>query len=1217
MRCPVCGTVAVPNARYCHACGAALPAATAGVPTERRVVTVLFGDLSDFTAWSEGLEPERVSAVTDKVMAVCAQAVTAFGGHVDKLVGDGIMAVFGAPTSHEDDPERAVRAALAMHRGVGRLVGDEVGGGRRLGLRVGLNTGEVAAGMQASMSYTVIGDAVNTAARLSDAAGVGGTYAGVATQRATRDRVAWRHLPPLRLKGKRDPVEAYELLNLREAPGTRPGLGDEAPFVGREAEMGRLYGRAREAFDRRTPQVTVLMGDPGLGKSRLGGEFGRQAADSLGARTLRVRCAAYGDGRLGPLLRLVRQACGIPADADPDETADRLYRTIARLSEPGNEDGEEDGGSTATTGRPEIRPGPLLDLLGAGQDPLAAHWSPELEEARLPGTTVRDPTPAAVAALLRGLAAELPLVIIVDDAHNAGPATSAALADVVDELDGPVFMLVSGRPELVRGGGLANRLPDADVLTLQPLSGAASARLLRSYLGGGALPPADEERLLAIVQGNPFYLAEVVALLVEQGALTGGSRGWRLAEGSLSGGLLSSDLAAVLTARIDSLPAGSRAVLRDAAVIGERIPVSALAALRAGDFGGMQWRADGLTKDLAELVARRMLRHSNRGGYTFVTAFMRQAAYDVVGKADLAARHARLARWAEALSEDDPELAGIERDSFIARQVESALRQADAMRLGPGTDPRAVAVLGISALGRLAAATLADSQPALAGQLLDRAADLTKNGELPVELQLQRAQVKARTGGYEPARELALRLLDREATIPKPSELPASRGPDTTAAAASNPCSADNCIEVGALLVLGEAERGLGHVEAAAEAWERAANAGRENGLPLHTAEALRQLGMLEHLGGRLEAADKHFVEAYEIAVEQEDLTGQGWALQHIAWSATSRADFDRAETALRRAGGIFAQLDDFAGRSWVTGTEAFVRLLQGRLRQARALAEEFLPYGERAGEQWGVAALHTVDAFAAAELGELSDADKYASDALRAFERLDDPWGRSLALVVRGIVARDTAEDPRSLPGTAVPLLTDAVRSAERAEHPLTVGIARTMLGYCRLHIGDPVGAEKEARTTLDLLGSMRVDDASGVGAQVLLALARRDQDDHEGALRILAEVVKADWSASLIFPRQQAYAQYAGLLLDVGRAEEGLEWARRAYEIQSEDVRSQIVAMRTLARALHETGAIPMAREMISEARQFAYGTEQRVERLRTDAMHARIMASETQPT
>src|SRR5947209_6864892 len=237
--CPVCGTPPVPGARFCHNCGAVLDVTSVSDRTAgRRVGTVLFGDLSDFTAWSEDLDPERVGVVTDRVLAALSRATVDMGGRVDKLVGDGLMAVFGAPTAHEDDAERAVRAAARMQTAVRRLVAEESGGGRQLGLRVGLNTGGVIAGVQAHLSYTVVGDTVNTASRLSDVAGPGAVVAGRDTALATMPIASWRALPPLRLKGKREPVEAFELMGLRPAGATRLGLGDEAPFLGRDAELG-------------------------------------------------------------------------------------------------------------------------------------------------------------------------------------------------------------------------------------------------------------------------------------------------------------------------------------------------------------------------------------------------------------------------------------------------------------------------------------------------------------------------------------------------------------------------------------------------------------------------------------------------------------------------------------------------------------------------------------------------------------------------------------------------------------------------------------------------------------------------------------------------------------------------------------------------------------------------------------------------------------------
>ncbi|MGH3716398.1 MAG: adenylate/guanylate cyclase domain-containing protein, partial [Micromonosporaceae bacterium] len=335
MICLVCGTVPVPGARFCHHCGAALPAAAAAPTTERRVVTVLFGDLSDFTAWAEDLDPERVGAVTDRVLAALARAVTMFGGHVDKLTGDGIMAVFGAPVAHEDDPERAVRAALAMQRAVRKVLDVEQGGGVPLGLRVGLNTGVVVAGVQAALEYTVIGDTVNTAARLADAASIGAVYAGARTSATTRHLAAWRQLRPLRLKGKRAPVAAYELLGLHDAPGTRSGLGDEAPFVGRETEMGRFASRLAEVVDRGEPRVLMLTAEAGTGKTRFAAEAAKYAAEH-GARVLPVRCAAYGENRrLAPLADLVRTAAGLSVDdpeaADAATVAARLIRIASRL----------------------------------------------------------------------------------------------------------------------------------------------------------------------------------------------------------------------------------------------------------------------------------------------------------------------------------------------------------------------------------------------------------------------------------------------------------------------------------------------------------------------------------------------------------------------------------------------------------------------------------------------------------------------------------------------------------------------------------------------------------------------------------------------------------------------------------------------------------------------------------------------------------------------
>ncbi len=414
---------------------------------------------------------------------------------------------------------------------------------------------------------------------------------------------------------------------------------------------------------------------------------------------------------------------------------------------------------------------------------------------------------------------------------------------------------------------------------------------------------------------------------------------------------------------------------------------------------------------------------------------------------------------------------------------------------------------------------------------------------------------------------------------------------------------------MGALLAAGEALRATGQPREAIASWSAAVRAARQAELPRHEGEALRRLGMLDYLSGRLRPAEERFAQSYRRALESEDIPGQGWALQHLAWSATSRGDFAVAEESLVRAGALFAELGDAAGRSWVSGTEAFVRLLEGRLAEARQLARVFVPFGERAGDEWGVAALRTVEAFAAAELGELVHAERQARRALAGFGPSGDAWGRSLALTVLGLVARgnDRIDD-------AVPLLTKAVLVGKEAAHPLTVGIAQSLRGYCRLDAGDPAGAESDARATLEMLVPLEVEERVQVGPTVLLAQARRNQGDLDTALTLLAGVAEAAGSPSLIFPRRQALAHYAGVLLDLGRVEEALTWARRAQQVPAEDVRSRAITSRVLASAYAAAGDHEAAVLAAKDAVQLAYSTEQVSERAASDAVYDRLRSTPT---
>ncbi|GIF07734.1 adenylate/guanylate cyclase domain-containing protein [Actinoplanes siamensis] len=1186
MTCPVCGTVAVPGARFCHHCGSALPAAATLPAAERRIVTVLFGDLSDFTSWSEDLDPERVGAVTDRVLAALAGAVKTFGGHVDKLTGDGIMAVFGAPVAHEDDAERAVRAALSMQRAVRRVLDDERGGGAPLGLRVGLNTGEVVAGMQAGIEYTVIGDTVNTAARLADAAAVGAVYAGERTSNGTRHVASWRQLRPLRLKGKREPVPTYELLGLHDAPGTRSGLGDEAPFVGREAELGRVSGRLAEAIDSGTPRVLVMTAEAGIGKSRFAGEVKRLAAGyevgsgpyaGHGARVLRVRCRAFGERRrYAPLADLVRKSAGLPKDVvstvGRTVVEERLRKVAQRL------------GVTLDTDR-------LLVLLGYGEAPVSpagpgapADWPPSAKRVDAEAISI------AVADLLNAMAATTPLMVIVDDLHDATATTIDALGSTLSRLEGPVVVLLLGRPELVRTAGALTGIADAEVHTLPPLRGADASRLLTSYLNGGKLPQPDIDRMLATAQGNPFYLAEMVTLLMERGALTpavgaNAAGKWQLAAGSLGSQLLSRDLAAVLAARIDALAAEPRAVLRDASVAGTTVPAGVLEALQERRAPG-----DHLELALDELLQRRML-HRTRGGFQFTTPLMREAAYAGIGKADLAERHAYLATWAapetvgrHADGATRLNLTDNERDAFVATHAEAAIDLADAVRLRPDAAAREVAGLAVAALGRMARRALANIEPAAAVEYAERATVLAGR-ELPVPDQLVLARALLRLGKAEEA---------------------LANGEKITKSAADDPvCRAE------ALIVVGRAHEALGDNGRAVAAWQEALEVATEAQLLPERANAMRRLGMADFLNGRLSQASSRFAAAYQVTLAAGDRHGQAWALQNLAWVTTTRGDFSGTDAVLGRAARLFAELGDPVGRSWLRGTTAFARLLAGRLQEARRLARIFLPFGDRVGEGWAVGTLRVVEAYAAAELGDLGAADSQARRAYREFQEVNDDWGCGLAMVVRGAIARGLGEFDH-----AADLLGDALWFADRTGHPLLLGMAGTLHGFVALQLGDLATAEADARRVMTAVEPHNALAPAQVGPRVLLAEARIRAGDAATGIGLLAPIASDTSSQSLLFSRRHALASYSSALLAEGRISEALTWIDRAREVRAEDVRSGVVAAMVRARVLAAADRCVEARAAAEEAVRLAYSTEQASERIAAEELRDTLAVAGVEP-
>ncbi|MDT3441754.1 tetratricopeptide repeat protein, partial [Pseudofrankia sp. BMG5.37] len=1182
LRCPRCGTPAVPAARYCFHCGLRFTSLAGSGPesAERRVVTVLFGDLSDFTSWAEDRDPERVGEVTDLVLAALAKEVDDVGGRVDNLAGDGIMAVFGAPTAHEDDAERAVRAAAAMQETVRRLVEDSEDGDTPLGLRVGINTGEVLAGVQASMTYTVVGDTVNTAARLSGAAAVGAVYAGRETMTATRSVATWRELPDLTLKGKREPVPAYELVSLRPSNVARPGLGDDAAFVGRDAELTTLGGWFTETFQTGSPTIAVITGEAGIGKTRITGELAKHAHDEAGAQVLWGRTVRHGDGRsLAPLADVIRGACGVVDGDSLDRVADRVRRTVGRLNHPLT-------GARLPAGLADR----LLGMLGvptdrrasgAAEPPPGDPAGREHGEASA-GERSIDLAVDTVGLLLSALAAEHPLIVVVDDLEWATSTLIGALRRLAGRLIGPVMLMLLDR-EIPR----LSDLPGARRMTLGPLPEGAATTLLSDFLSGETLSSQTRTALLTRVHGNPFFLAELLNLLIDRDQLrrqpaaapgsaaarpaaaepavaaepaatarpagTDGPR-WVL-EGSLSETAMPAGVQSVLAARIDDLDPTDKAVLRAAAVLGSRFPAAALPSVE-------ERPPTEVAAALERLTERQLVRAPRAGEqlWRFVHPMARDVAYAGLPKVERARRHSTAARWGvTAMTGSSREVS-----NFVATHALRAFELASSMALTPSDPAWSAREPGFRALLRLARAALARDDHRTAA---DQLADARRLGR----------------GVIDTDDENIARVLHAEALVSlrRLEEAERTLRPALRVTAPAR--------RAAAYAVLGELRQKQGRAELATRALRTALDAARAAGDDRAAAAALRRLGTLEYGAARIRTAEELYREALELARRVDDPRGVGWALQHLAWSATTRGDYPQAERSLRQATEVFERLEDAGGIGWCSGTEALVLLLSGQLARARALARGLVDAAESMGERWGMAVCLTIGAIAAAELGDISAARTDAARAAALFEGAGDSWGRILTRVAQGLAARGAGE-----PDAGAEFLAGACAEAAAAGQALVGALASLMLGLTLLDAGRVDEAERAAQSAMGELVGLDLRPHAQLGAKVLAAQVARARGRLDEAIALLREALAASEPATLLFPRRQAYAHLAGTLLDAGQPEEALAVARRAVAVDAEDVRAQVLAWRALGTVLVSSGDLEGGREAYLRALRAATATE-----------------------
>jgi class 3 adenylate cyclase/tetratricopeptide (TPR) repeat protein len=612
--CPSCGRENPADARFCAQCATPLEEAPAA-REERKVVTVLFCDLVGSTARAEQLDPEDVRALLSAYHARVRADLQRFGGTVEKFIGDAVMALFGAPVAHEDDPERAVRAALAIR--------DWAHEEETLQVRIGITTGEalVALGARPEAGEGMAsGDVVNTAARLQSAGPENGILVDETTYRATERAIDYREHEPVEAKGKSEPITVWEAVQARARVQVERVGG--APLVGRDQELSLLREALERAIAEREPQLVTLAGVPGIGKSRLVFELFDEVDRVTWGLVFwrRGRSLPYGEGvTFWALAEMVKAQAGILESDTTAQVEAKLHRAVSDLVP------EEEVEWLERHLRPLVGLAAEGEVRGDHREEAFVTWRRFLE----------------------AMAERRPLVLVFEDLHWADEALLDFVDELVDWATGvALLVLCTARPELfTRRPGWGGGKPNAVTISLSALSNEETARLVHSLLDRAVLAAETQAVLLSHAGGNPLYAEEFVRLAQERG-LEGGEE---IA--------LPESVQGIIAARLDGLPVEDKGLLQDAAVLGRVFWAGALASVAGLDGRDVQRRLHGLER--REFVRRERRPSVGREReYAFRHLLVRDVAYSQIPRRARGDKHRRAAEWIEGLgrAEDHAEM---------------------------------------------------------------------------------------------------------------------------------------------------------------------------------------------------------------------------------------------------------------------------------------------------------------------------------------------------------------------------------------------------------------------------------------------------------------------------------------------------------------------------------------------------------------------------------
>jgi class 3 adenylate cyclase/tetratricopeptide (TPR) repeat protein len=717
--CPTCGEENSDRASFCQTCAAPLAIDAGSTREIRKTVTVLFSDVAGSTALGEQLDPESLRQVMRRYFDAIRHALERHGGTVEKFIGDAVMAVFGIPTVHEDDALRACRAAMEMLDELDRLNKElERDWGVTVALRTALNTGEVIAGDPSSGQTLVTGDAVNTAARLEQAAPAGAVLIGEPTYRMVLDAVEVEPVESITARGKAEPIAAYRLLSV--VPGTPVRTRRLAsPLVGRKEELRELKNAFERSLTDQECVIATIVGMPGVGKSRLVQEFIGSVSGQ--ASVLRGRCLPYGEGiTFWPIAEVVRQGAGLSESDPPEESRSRIESLL-----PDNEE------------RAIIRDR-LAAAVGLGE-----------------ATGAIQETFWAIRRLFEAFAERRPLVVVFDDIHWA----EATFLDLIEYVEGwskgsAILLLCLARPELLETRpGWASAASRPVGISLAPLTREHSDHLIQNLLGPGSVSGEFRERIAEAAEGNPLFVEEMLGMLIDEERLRRAKRGW-VEAGDLALVPTPPSIHSLLAARIELLPDEQRAILQRASVVGKMFWWGAVSELSPPSA------RTGVGSHLQTLVRKGMIRPDEstfvgQDAFRFHHMLIRDAAYESLSRVARAALHERFAEWLEGIVGERIE----EYEEIFGYHLEQACRQKLASAAEHDRELAARASRFLASAGRRA---IARDDVKAARNLLTRASLLNQqNDREALGIQLSLAEVLRVAGEFTQADQVLSDLEER------------------------------------------------------------------------------------------------------------------------------------------------------------------------------------------------------------------------------------------------------------------------------------------------------------------------------------------------------------------------------------------------------------------------------------------------------------------------